>query len=153
VDAGGDLVIHTSAGDLRQPRPVIYQDIDGARRSVSGGYAVDREGRVRIRLGAYDRSAPLVIDPVLAYSTYLGGHGPDGAFTSIASIAVDAAGNAYVTGTTESADFPTTPGAISSPAGGVDIFVTKLSPTGAVLYSTYLGSVCDDFVNAIAIDA
>src|SRR5205823_1610244 len=73
VDADGDLVMHTAAGELRQPRPVVYQDIDGGRRSVTGDYVLDGDARVRFRLGAYDAAHPLVIDPVLAYSTYLGG--------------------------------------------------------------------------------
>ena len=151
IDTGGDLILHTGAGALRQPRPVVYQEVDGARRPVAGDYDVDREGHVRIRLGAYDRSLPVVIDPVLAYSTYLGGTGSEGD-SGAASIAVDAAGNAYVTGTTESVDFPTAGGGDPTAKGGLDIYVTKLSPTGAVLYSTYLGGPCDDIVHAIAID-
>src|SRR5262249_50732178 len=129
---------------------VVYQDIDGTRRSVTGDYAVDADGVVRFKIGAYDTSRALVIDPVLLYSTYLGGFGSEGTPMGAAGIAVDAAGNAYVTGTTESMDFPTTTNQTAS--GGIDIFVTKFSPSGDVIYSTYLGSPCDDTVNAIAID-
>ena len=155
IDAGGDLVLHTGAGELRQPRPVVYQEIDGARRSVVGDYVLDGEGRVRVRLGAYDVTRPVVIDPVLAYSTYLGGSNDeaDGLFGAVFGIAVDAAGNTYVTGSTTSVDFPTTPGATRTLSGSQDAFVTKLSPTGAVLYSTYLGGPCEDIANAIAVDA
>ena len=154
IDARGDLVLQTGAGELRQPRPVVYQEIDGARRSVVGDYVLDGEGRVRVRLGAYDVTRPVVIDPVLAYSTYLGGSNDeaDGLFGAVFGIAVDAAGNTYVTGSTTSVDFPTTPGATRTLSGSQDAFVTKLSPTGAVLYSTYLGGPCEDIANAIAVD-
>ena len=92
-------------------------------------------------------------DLTLAYSTYLGGTGDEAyeAFNGIVSIAVDGAGNRYVTGTTSSADFPTTTGAAFG--GDVDIFVTKFSPTGAVVYSTYLGGPCEDVSRDIAVDA
>ena len=155
IDAGGDLVIHTAAGELRQPRPIVYQDIDGARRPVVGDYVLDDEGRVRIRLGTYDASHALVIDPVLAYSTYLGGSDEesDWLWGAVFGIAVDAAGNTYVTGSTTSVDFPTTPGAYRTLSGDQDAFVTKLSPTGALVYSTYLGGDCSDIANAIAVDA
>ncbi|HVP29355.1 MAG TPA: SBBP repeat-containing protein [Myxococcota bacterium] len=153
LDAEGELVVHTAAGELRQPRPVAYQEIDGARRTVSASYVVDGNGRVRLQLGGYDRSRTLVIDPVLAYATYLGGSNEemDWLFGPAFGIAVDGAGNTYVTGTTSSVDFPTTPGA-SGALGGEDAFVTKFSPTGTVLYSTYLGGPCDDIANAIAVD-
>ena len=154
IDTGGDLVLQTGAGELRQPRPVVYQEIDGARRSVVGDYVLDGEGRVRVRLGAYDVTRPVVIDPVLAYSTYLGGSNDeaDWLWGAVFGIAVDAAGNTYVTGSTTSVDFPTTPGANRTLSGSQDAFVTKLSPTGAVLYSTYLGGPCQDIANAIAVD-
>ena len=156
VDAAGDLVLHTAAGELRQPRPIVYQDVDGNRRRVAGDYVVDAEGRVGFRLGAYDTSRPLVIDPELAYSTYLGGLGDESDIFGSGTVAVglDAAGNAYVAGTTSSTDFPTTAGAAGGAnAGGLDVFVTKLSPDGEVLYSTYLGGPCDDVARDIAVDA
>src|SRR5207249_1170027 len=77
VDGEGALVVHTTAGDVRQPRPVAYQRIGGVRRPVAADYALDAEGRVRLRLGAYDRSRRLVIDPVITYATYLGGTGDE----------------------------------------------------------------------------
>jgi len=155
LDAAGTLVVHTAAGVLRQPRPVAYQEIDGNLHSIDTSYLVDRAGRVRFRLGAYDRTRPLVIDPVIDYATYLGGtfDEADEPFEGIESVAVDGAGNFYVTGTTQSADFPTTVGADRTLDGGKDIFVTKFSPAGAVLYSTYLGSACDDSARDIAVDA
>jgi subtilase family serine protease len=155
LSMGGDLVLRTAAGELRQPPPVVYQEIDGERRLVVGEYVLADEGHVRIRLGEYDTSRPLVIDPILTYSTYLGGNDDeaDGLYGGVAGIAVDAAGNAYVTGTTRSLDFPTTPGADRARGGNEDAFVTKLSPTGAVLYSTYVGGPCEDVARSIAVDA
>jgi hypothetical protein len=155
VDEAGDLVAHTAVGDLRQPRPVVYQESEGARRAVDADYVVDADGRVRFRLGSYDPSRPLVIDPVVAYSTYLGGTWDDAdePFEGIEGIALDAAGNVYVTGTTQSPDFPTTAGADRTLGGGGDVFVTKFSPSGAVVYSTLLGGDCDDTARDIAVDA
>jgi hypothetical protein len=151
VDAQGDLVLHTSAGVIRQRKPVIYQEIDGARREIAGGYALRGERRVGFQVAAYDASRPLVIDPVLFYSTYLGGSGSqDEGF----GIAVDASGNAYVTGLTNSANFPTTAGVFqTTPGGDLDVFVAKLNPTGSGLaYSTYLGGSGSDGGRGIAVD-
>ena len=155
VDAAGTLVAHTAAGMLRQPRPVAYQEIDGTRHAIDASYLVDRAGRVRFLLAAYDRTRPLVIDPLIDYATYLGGTSDeaDEPFEGIEGVAVDSAGNFYVTGTTQSADFPTTVGADRTLDGSRDIFVTKFSPAGAVLYSTYLGGGCDDSARDIAVDA
>jgi hypothetical protein len=155
VDAAGALVAHTAAGDLRQPPPGVYQEIAGVRHRVAGDYVVDGEGNIRFRLGTYDASRPVVIDPILAYSTYLGGtwDDADAPFEGIEGVALDGAGNIYVTGTTQSPDFPTTPGADRTLDGYRDIFVTKLSPAGTVLYSTYLGDSCDDAARDIAVDA
>src|SRR5678815_5463295 len=97
-----------------------------------------------------------VIDPVLAYSTYLGGSNEesDWLWGAVFGIAVDAAGNTYATGSTTSVDFPTTPRAYRRTlSGDQDAFVAKLSPTGALVYSTYLGGSCSDIANAIAVDA
>src|SRR5262249_47253751 len=132
--------------------PVLYQDGLSARAVVSGGYVLEGGGRVGFRLGAYDRGRPLVIDPVLSYSTYLGGSGDELG----RSIAVDAAGNAYVTGLTISTDFPTTPGAFQTIYNGAayNAFVTKLNPGGtALVYSTYLGGAASTTGTSIAVDA
>src|SRR5205823_6095538 len=115
---------------------------------VAGGYALKGDARVGFRVGAYDASRPLVIDPVLAYSTYLGGIGLDDG----SGIAVDGSGSAYVTGETQSANFPTT-GGDTTPDGPCDAFVTKLNPAGlAVAYSTYFGGSGFDQGLAIAVD-
>jgi len=142
IDSQGELVLRTSGGDIRQHKPIIYQEIDGVRREIDGGYVRKGANRVGFQLAAYDTTRPLIIDPVvLSYSTYLGGSDEDWA----GGIAVDADGNAYVTGYTRSTDFPTTTGAFQpTHSGGAfvsdDAFVTKLNSSGsALIYSTYLG--------------
>jgi hypothetical protein len=152
IDAQGDLVLHAAGGDLRQHKPVIYQEIDGIRQEIAGSYVRKGTNRVGFQVAVYDRSRPLIIDPVLAYSTYLGGSSHDEG----SGIAVDTAGNAYVTGTASSIDFPTTPGAFNPPAnnGSIEAFVTKLDPSGSTLiYSTYLGGSRDDRGYGIAVDS
>ncbi len=104
---------------------------------------------VGFELAAYDRARPLIIDPALVYSTYLGGTQYEIGF----SIAVDSAGSAYITGITDSADFPTSDPWQAANGGGADAFVTKLDPTGsALVYSTYLGGSADDVGYSIAVD-
>jgi hypothetical protein len=151
IDAQGELVLHAPGGDIRQHKPVVYQDIDGVRHEIAGSYVRKGANRVGFKLAAYDASRPLVIDPVvLSYSTYLGGSGDD----SGRSIAVDADGNAYVTGTA-SAGFPTTAGAFQPTGSGTsDVFVSKLNPAGsALVYSTYLGGSGSDGASGISVDA
>jgi hypothetical protein len=149
IDANGDLVVATASGDLRLRRPVIYQEAEGGRRPVEGGYTLDG-ARVRFRVAAWDASRPLVIDPVLGYSTYLGGASNDQGF----GVVVDALGNAYVTGSTISSDFPVSAGALQlTRSVDTDVFVAKLDATGTtLLYSTYLGGSGADAGNAIAVD-
>jgi len=150
LDRNGNLRLRTAAGDLVQHKPVIYQTIAGQRHSVAGGYRLLADNRVGFQVGAYDHAEPLVVDPILAYSSYLGGSGAD----YVSSIATDAAGNVYVTGNTESFDFPAS--IVLSQgleANGGDIFVTKFNPhTDAVLYSAYIGGSAADFPMTIAVD-
>jgi hypothetical protein len=149
IGAQGELALSVSDGDLTLRRPHAYQTIDGARVPVPASYAVE-DGEVAFRLGAYDASRPLVIDPVLAYSTFLGGDGSDLGL----AIAVDRFGSAYVTGQT-SGSFPTTEGAYGrSVNGGDDVFVAKLNPHGsALVYATYIGGSAADAGSGIAVDA
>jgi len=263
IDGDGRLLIHTAGGRLAWNAPVIYQERAGKRHAVAGTYVMRGRNRVGFRVAAYDRKLPLVIDPVLAYATLLGGAGfehpsavavdesgravvvggvgtSDGVFVSMldaagtalvysaflgpgratgvalhdghayvtgstpttfpvtpgaynatgtgnvfvaklatdgsslvystlfgsssqaAAIAVDAAGNAYVTGTTTSSSFPTTPGAFQPTrptlgqvyVGDIDAFFVKLDASGSsLLYSTYLGSTENDLGEAVAVDA
>jgi hypothetical protein len=151
ISADGDLVIATEGGEVHLEKPLIYQQGSGGRRDIPGGYVLKSTREVAFKVGAYDRTKPLVIDPVLAYSTYLGGSDRD----SGSSVAVDASGNAYVTGQTQSANFPTTAGALQTAlAGGTNVFVTKLNPSGSALaYSTYLGGSGYDGGEGIAVDS
>src|SRR5262249_50017964 len=98
-----------------------------------------------------DKTKPLIIDPVLIFSSYLGGSGED----EIDAVTTDAAGNTYVVGTTDSLNFPTTPGGLQTTPNTVkDVFVTKFAPNGqTVLYSTYLGGNLDDQGYGIAVDS
>ena len=150
VDAQGDLVLHVGDRQLRLQKPLVYQAVNGIRQEVSGGYVLTNPHQVSFQVAAYDASRPLIIDPALFYSTYLGGSGDDIGN----SIAVDDAGNAYVTGQIDSTNFPTTPGAFhTTSGGGGDAFVTKLNPTGSgLVYSTYLGGIGFDAGLGIAVD-
>src|SRR5438552_3467713 len=152
INAEGELVLHAAGGAIRQRVPLIYQEIDGVRTKIEGRYVLKDAHRVGFQVAAYDPSRPLVIDPTLVDSTYLGGSGWDYGY----GIAVDAAGSAYVTGVTRSTDFPTASPLQATTGGGVegDAFVTKLDPTGsALVYSTYLGGRGVDYGYGIAVDA
>jgi hypothetical protein len=154
VTRTGSLLIHTPLGTLRDSTPRAWQRIGGRRVPVQSRYSLNKSaGRAPaygFEVGAYDRSYPLVIDPGLAYSTFLGGTGTDLGN----GIAVDASGSAYVTGRSTSALFPTTAGAFDTTHnGGDDGFVTKLEPDGAALaYSTFVGGTGTDEGTGIALD-
>ena len=137
VDAAGALLLPTAAGTVRLHAPHLYQDLSRGRRAVTGRFALDAHGRVGFAVGAYDRSRPLVIDPTIAFSTYIGGTSDDDGN----SVAIDSAGNVYITGITASSDWPATSGAYqtTNPTGTYTGQVSKFSPTGALVYSTYLG--------------
>ncbi len=150
LDASGALVVAGSAGEFHENAPVVYQEISGQRQPVEGSFLIGRDGNVGFRIGIYDRTWPLIIDPVLSYSTYLGGSSMD----AITSIAVDKSGNAYVAGWTTSTDLPTVSPVRAQNGGGVDAFVAKLGPGGnSLIYCTYLGGRGDDRAFGIAVDA
>lgn len=148
VAPDGTLVLGTNNGELHFQAPVIYQEHNGRRVPVKGNFSVSGTNRIGFQLAQYDSTQPLVIDPVLLYSTYLGGSGDD----QPAGIAVDASGNVYVGGSTDSSDFPgSTLGSI--PAGVDHAFVAKLDATGSnLIYADYLGGSGGDYGYAIALD-
>jgi len=175
IDGEGNLVLAVAGGEIVQKAPRIYQRVDGQERVVAGRYVALNEDEVRaaaadatagrssmsvlaFQLASYDVARPLVIDPVLLYSTYLGGDFPEAG----AAVAVDGAGNAYITGYTASADFPTVNARYPVPGSYVDVdgnsvfrnaFVTKLDAQGqGLIYSTYLGGSLVDRGTGIAVD-
>ena len=148
--------MNISEGELKLQRPLAYQEFAGERRNVEAAYSLSGNHRVAFSFGSHDSSKPLIVDPVLDYSTYLGGSGDDAGF----GIAVDALGDAFVAGLTFSNDFPTTARGFqqepqtASTNGAV--FVTELDPTGTTeLYSSYLigSDAGGDFAFGIALDA
>ena len=159
ISSVGDLVLDTSGGQVVFHRPVVYQAKGGERQEIAGGYALGRRLRggvqeVGFRVGAYDRSRQLVIDPSLSYSSYLGGTGNDYGN----GIAIDPAGNTYLTGQTFSTNFPSLnayqKSCSSCSINESNVFVTKVNPSGsALVYSTYIGGNYGDAGNAIAVDS
>jgi hypothetical protein len=152
VGADGALSVSTPGGELIHHTPVAWQrDTRGRTTWVDARFVPVAPGELRFELGAYDRTRELVIDPVYEYSTYLGGTGSEGlaGFTAQdpwQAITVNAAGEAYAAGVTNSTDFPTTPGTVQ-PAlrEDLDFYVVKLNAAGdGLLYSTYLGGTGDE---------
>ncbi len=143
IDARGNLLVDSGGKKLRLLKPIVYQGSGPARREIGGRYVMSGRSRVRFEVAAYDHERPLFIDPVvtLSYSTFLGG---SGSFSGDAgnAIAVDSKGNAYVTGTALSSNFPTKnpfQGSLKSVAGG-NAFVAKFTADGrSLVYSTYIG--------------
>ena len=160
--ANGDLVVSTADGSFTFSKPVIYQVLNGRHVPADGEFAFLAKNTLEFRLGRYDHARALVIDPVLEYSTFLGGSGnPNQALIggNASAVAVDAAGSAYVTGLTLSTNFPVATGAFQTTNRAAanntwNVFVTKLNATATELvYSTYLGGSTGDQGNGIAVDA
>ena len=166
ITADGELTVHLSSGDVQLHKPQIYQEaasqssygiqalahrqpaIDN-RQTVEGHFALDAQNHVRFALGPYDHQRPLIIDPVLAYATYVGGSGGDTGF----AIAVDSLFDAYIAGLTNSSNYPTTGSPYqSSYNSNGDCFVTKINSAGtALIYSTYLGGSQNDTATALTL--
>ncbi len=143
----GDIVLKTDKGEVRQHKPRVWQEANGHRTEVDCRYVIAKSGDVGFVLSNYDQSAELIVDPIISYSTFLGGTALDIA----GGIAVDASGYLYITGTTYSADFPVTFGTLHGP---IDAFVTKLNPSGtSLVYSTFIGGTSVDSGSGIALDS
>jgi hypothetical protein len=159
LEDDGALRLNARKGDIRFKAPLIYQDLPAGRKNIDGHFRLVRERtgeqRLSFVVGSYDHSRELIIDPVVDYSTYLGGVANDYA----AGVAVDGQGNAYLTGGTASLDFPVTPDAVfpvldTCTVGCSDAFVAKISTTGnGLVYATYLGGSNADAGTSIAVDS
>ncbi|HEU5012968.1 MAG TPA: Calx-beta domain-containing protein [Roseiflexaceae bacterium] len=146
--ASGNLHVALSdaAAPIVEQAPVAWQEIGGARVPVAARYAITDDGSVTFALGSYNPAYALTIDPVMSYTTYLGGAGFDTAY----DVVVDSNNNVYVVGSTDSAPFP---GGSGPMQGGSDVFVVKLDAAGAVQYTTILGGTAADEGRSIAVDA
>ena len=163
VDQEGCLVMEVGGRMVRHQKPTVYQEIHGTKRIIEGTYVIRESGHVGFHVAPYAHDVPLMIDPVVLYASYLGGSGREIGY----AVAVDKAGNAYVTGQTTSWDFLTTPGTLDTACGAdgqcspdpifhyltEDVFVTKVNPVGAVVYSTYIGGRHRDSAWGLTVDA
>src|SRR5260370_13420249 len=141
INAHGDLVLSVAGGEVKLLKPVVYQNVEGERRKIACRYAIGGDDRVTFAVGAYNPNEPLILDPVLNYSTYLGGSGTENN-PLFAGLGLDNIGNAFVAGQTTSIDFPpgTNGAGISAPnPNSGAVYVAELdSPGTKLLYSTYL---------------
>ncbi len=148
VASNGDLILHKSTDEVRLQAPVVYQPFHGLKVSVDGQYKIQNSTRVSFALGQYDKTLPLVIDPVLVYGTFLGGLADDQAV----GIAVDSDGSAYVAGSTQSTNFPLASQNGPMPSGQ-SLFVAKLDVSGSSLvYADYIGGTSYNQAAAMALD-
>ncbi|HTV41550.1 MAG TPA: SBBP repeat-containing protein [Candidatus Sulfotelmatobacter sp.] len=152
VSPAGDLVLKIGTREIRQAKPEIYQIIDGERKTIAGGYTILDSQTVAFQIGEYDHTLPLIIDPVLGYSTFFGGNTGDAAWI----MALDTNNCIYLAGGTFSTKFFTSGAAQTNYAGGTytgDAFVAKLDQTGTnLIYLTYLGGSADDLAAGLAVD-
>jgi len=154
ITENGGLNVSLTHGKIIEKRPVVYQEIGGKRVAVDGAYRLIKGDKGAFSYGfkvaSYDKTKDLIIDPVLVYSTYLGGSGQDNAN----AIAVDSTGAVYVTGQTDSVNFPLLNPIQPILSGYMNIFITKLNPAGtSMVYSTYLGGSSGELGLDIAVDS
>lgn len=144
ITADGDLTLATSAGPVQLRKPVAYQEKNGHREVVDAWFVADGKNKIRFRVGPYDRDQELVIDPTVTYSTYFGGDGPDYG----TAITVDGSGNVFVAGATNSTAIPGNNGGTF----GFDSFVSEITASGTLVFTTIFGGTNDDFPGGIAVD-
>ena len=159
INSRGDLLLSVAEGEVELQKPVIYQKLNGEKREIAGHYVIGGDHRVTFSVADYNRKEPLILDPILDYSTYLGGSGAENTTLPV-GIAVDSAGDAFVVGDTFSANFPTTASGLTPEplTGNLGAsFVAELNPTGTqLLYATYLtGSTTNasDGATSVAVDS
>ncbi|MDH7571802.1 MAG: SBBP repeat-containing protein, partial [Armatimonadota bacterium] len=151
LEPNGDLIIQARDEELRWRRPFVYQERNGKRMPIAGRFVLTDGNRVGVRLAPYDRTRPVVVDPVITYATRFGGSAEE-----FGDVVADATG-IYLAGYTYSTDLPTTTDAYDRDGGGIgntDVFVVKLDPTGSsVIFCTYLGGNDDDSPGGVRVDA
>jgi len=149
VAPSGDLALSSFHTLLRKQAPVVFQHYDHQQHVVDAHYVVVDDKYISIELGDYNEEVDLIIDPVLVYSSVLGGHTSDQAN----AVCVFTNGNHYLSGRTESLDYPVYNALTATNAGGADLFVTCLGPDGTnLLFSTYIGGSLDDECSGMALD-
>ena len=148
IDRNGDLLLHTSSGILRQKRPVLYQ----GTQLIGGRFIAKGKNRIAFSVGKYDKAKPLVIDPIVVFSTFLGGNQDD----QLNGMTIDPQGNIYVTGSMKSTNYPRKDGFTKSSetSGSFDAYVVKFNPAGTgIVFSSFFGGSRDDIAQAVGIDA
>jgi len=150
LDAQGNALLETGAGDVRLERPTIYQVLAGEKRPIRGGYVRIGKHRLGFQVEQYDARLPLVIDPTLSYTAHVQGNNA----TFARGIAVDASGNAVLVGETSATNLPMVAAAQPNTGGYTDVFVRKLNASGTgIIYSTYLGGNNFESAGGIAVDS
>ena len=169
TDKSGDLLIRLQVGEVRLQAPRVYQEIAGTRHFIPARFVTRGRNRIGFELGSYDRARALVIDPVLAFSSYLGGSGDEACsvitkpitgtglpISGCPAVAVDSASNIYIAGSTTSTDFPGASTSHLQPnlAGVANAFIIKFDASGSnILFSTYLGGKQIDFPAGVAVNS
>lgn len=150
IDARGDLVLRSGKHQTRHHSPRLFQRTPEGVREVAGRFRLDGAGDVRFEIGHYDRTAALIVDPVLTYSSFLGGALDDRAY----AMAVDSSGYIYLAGETGSTNIPNSSPYQGALKGTSDAFIAKLNPAGtSLVYATYFGGTDRDGARGIAVDS
>jgi uncharacterized protein (TIGR03437 family) len=156
IAENGDLVLDSGSIERRWRAPLIYQPEGKERKIISGGFKLVGKRRIALRVGKYDHARELIIDPVMNYASYYGGAGNEVG----RAIGTDASGNVYIAGETTTMALATTRGVVQPTYGGEtidnysgDVFISKFTSSGALLYVTYLGGSADDVATSLAVDS